>query len=260
MASNHYLLMHGRGADLGNFKIFSDSHRKTIEKADKDAVVVQESIERALRLREVLEAWPITNKIKELHIWSHSIGAGLFLGYHDPVLSTNRGAFIGRLQAAGRKATFEEVRTEEIGALFTDDLVSSPYTATKAVVGPKFAKDAIVKLWGCNAAIAGWIYSDTAADGSLVTDPLDLRTTYYWRALNEKNQPKPSIAQALADFFGVKVFGASSGSNIQVIKDGAWTGTDAYKKKFHKFPPGSLPHRLHPSKGDYAAYSPTPSP
>ena len=260
MPSNHYLLIHGRGADLGDFKIFSDSHRKVILKADKDAVVVQESAERALRFREVLEAWPLANKIKELHIWSHSIGAGLFLGYHDPMLSTARTAFVGRLQASGRKASFEEVRTQEIGALFTDDLVASPYTATKTAVQPKFAKDAFVKVWGCNAAIAGWTYSDTAANGSLITDPADLSVPYYWRALNEQNQPKPSIAQAFADFFDVKVFGASSGSNIQVINEGVWTGTDAYKKKFHKFPPGTLPHRLHPSKGDYAPYAPTPQP
>lgn len=30
MANNYYPLMHGRGGDLGNFKIFSDRHRKAI--------------------------------------------------------------------------------------------------------------------------------------------------------------------------------------------------------------------------------------
>jgi hypothetical protein len=260
MANTHYLLLHGRGAELGDFKIFSDSHKKNIEKADKDAVVVQESTERAKRFREVLEAWPLTNKIKELHIWSHSIGAGLFLGYKDPSISTERSALIARTQAAGRKPTFDEVRTTEVGALFTDDLIASPYTDTKTTVTPKFAKGAIVKIWGCNAAIEGWVYSDTAPDGSLITDPADTSAVYYWRALNERNQPKPSIAQSLADFFGITVYGASSGANIQVMHEGAWTATDAYHKKFHKFPPGSLPHRLHPSKGDYNPYKPTPSP
>jgi hypothetical protein len=260
MASNYYLLMHGRGADLGDFKVFSDSHRKMIEKSDKDAVVLQVSTERASTFRETLESWPLTNKIKEIHIWSHSIGAGLFLGYHDPLLSTKRGALIARLQAEGRDASFEEVRTAEIGALFTDDLVSSPYTAAKSVVGPKLAKGAFVKVWGCNSAVSGWVYSDTAPDGSLVVEKSDKSAIYYWRALNEKNQPKPSIAQALADFFGVKVFGASSGSSIQVLekKGVTWISSDAYKKKFHKFPPGTLPYRLHPDKGDYAPYAPTP--
>src|ERR1700730_17921828 len=102
MVNNYYLLLHGRGGDLGDFKVFSDTHKKTIQKADKDAVVVQESTERARRFREVLEAWPPVNKIKELHIWSHSIGAGLFLGYHDPAVALDRAAFIARIQASGR--------------------------------------------------------------------------------------------------------------------------------------------------------------
>jgi hypothetical protein len=260
MASNFYLLLHGRGGDLGDFKIFSDTHKKTIQKSDSDAIIVQESTERARRFREVLEAWPVINKISELHIWSHSIGAGLFLGYHDPTIAADRAALIARIQAAGRRPTFDEVRNNEVGALFTDDLIATPYTATKTLVAPKFAKDATVKIWGCNAAVTDWTYSDTAADDSLVTDPADTSVVYYWRALNERNVPKPSIAQALADFFGVKVYGASSGSSIQVINEGAWVGTDAYKKKFQKFPPGSLPHRLHPTKGDYAPYAPTPTP
>lgn len=160
----------------------------------------------------------------------------------------------------GRNVTFEEVRTTEVGALFTDDLIVSPFTATKTTVAPKFAKGATVRIRGCNAAVSDWVYSDTAADGSLVDDPGDLGTTYYWRALNERNRPKPGIAQALADFFGVRVYGASSGSNIQVKHGGAWVGTDEYNKKFHKYPPGSLPHRLHPTKGIYAPYDPKPVP
>ena len=198
MASNYYLLMHGRGGDLGDFKIFSDSHKKVIQKADKDAVVVQESTERAKRLREVLEAWPVANKLKELHIWSHSIGAGLFLGYHDPILSIERSVLVARAQAMGRNVNFEEVRNGEVGALFTDDLIASPYTATKTMVAPKFAKGATVKIWGCNAAISNWIYTDTANDGSLISDPANTNATYYWRALNERNQPKPSIANPTA--------------------------------------------------------------
>lgn len=260
MPSNHYLLLHGRGGDLGNFKAFSDSHRKSLERSDKDAVIVQESTERARRLREVLETWPIDRKIKELHIWSHSIGAGLFLGYQDPVLASERNSRVALAQAAGRNLTFDEVREGETGALFTDDLLASPYLATKSLVSPKFAKDALIKLWGCNAAVEGWIYGDSLPDGSATSDPADKRAVYYWRALNERNQPKPSIAQALADFFGVKVFGASSGSNIQVDVDGKWMATDAYKKKFTRYPPGTLPHRLHPTRGDYAPYAPAPQP
>ena len=260
MASTYYLLMHGRGGSLGDFKVFSDTHRKAIMRADKDAVVVQESTERAKRFREVLESWPSANKIKELHIWSHSIGAGLFLGYQDPTIAAERVALVTRTQAAGRNPTFDEVRENEIGALFTDDLLVSPYTATKATVRPKLQKDAFVKIWGCNAAIDNWVYTDTGPGGALITDPADTSATYYWRALNERNRPKPSIAQAFADFFDVKVFGASSGSNIQVIHGGAWVSTDAYHKKFSKHPPGTLPHRLHPTKGDYNAFTPTPPP
>ena len=47
MVNKNYLLIHGRGGDLGNFKVFSDTHKKSVETSDKGAKVVQESAERA---------------------------------------------------------------------------------------------------------------------------------------------------------------------------------------------------------------------
>ena len=104
--------------------------------------MVQESAERARRLREILEAWPVTNKIKELHIWSHSIGAGLFLGYQDPSIQTERGCFIADDGDWGKNFTFDEVRETEVGALFTDDLLVSPFLTSKTTIAGTFATGA----------------------------------------------------------------------------------------------------------------------
>lgn len=95
------------------------------------------------------------------------------------------------------------------------------------------------------------MYSD---DG--VTNPADGSVAYYWRALNERNVPKPSIAQALAWYFKRDVYGASSGSHIEVLHHGDWCCSAEYKAAKGVWPPPALRHRLHPDRGDYHVYHP----
>ena len=66
-------------------------------------------------------------------------------------------------------------------------------------------------MYGCNGGTAGWVYSDlpTQLGGRTSTVP------YYWRALNTRNTPKPSIAKALADFFGIPVTAAASLASVE---------------------------------------------
>ena len=97
----------------------------------------------------------------------------------------------------------------------------------------------------------GWVYSDNG-----VTNPSDTSVAYYWRAFNEFNVPKPSIAQAFATFFNLKAYGASSGANIEVKHKANWISSQQYKNKVGHWPSGNLSHRLVPDKGVYNEYTP----
>jgi hypothetical protein len=69
---------------------------------------------------------------------------------------------------------------------------------------------------------------------------------------------RPTIAgyKALATFFNCKVYGAKSGSSIEVKFKKAWISSSQYKTKVGHWPSGSLPHRLVPDKGTYYEYLP----
>lgn len=136
--------------------------------------------------------------------------------------------------------TFEEVVKTEVVGLLTDDLTASgQYSGEKAEARRRFEKGAFIKLWDCNAAIENHKY-------------LGL----YWEALNLKNSPKPSIAQAIADFFNVTVYGATSGASIEVRANTGWMSTQVYKDAAARWPSEALPHRLVPDRGTYRAYTP----
>lgn len=96
-----------------------------------------------------------------------------------------------------------------------------------------------------------WVYSD----GSVV-DPRDTSVPYYWRAFNEVNTPKPSIAQAMANYFDRKVYGATSGASIEVKHKKSWISSQQFKDNIGHWPSGTLPHRLVPDKGVYNEYLP----
>jgi hypothetical protein len=203
------IIIYGDGRELGDFKIFADHHKKELGK--KYSSVILRYINRDFDFFKLLETIPKTQKIAELHIYTHSIGAGLFLGYKDPAIAKARENIWKKATYAGRNVTYKEVVDTEIGAIQTDDLVFGKYLSKRADYRAKFNKGGFIKVWGCNAGVNNWVYSDSG-----VTDPKDTSEPYYWRAFNEKHIPKSSIAKALAMFFNVKVYGARSGSSIEV--------------------------------------------
>jgi hypothetical protein len=103
-----------------------------------------------------------------------------------------------------------------------------------------------------------WKYSDPVDATHSTADPAATALVYYWRALNEQNVPKPSIAQAFADYFGITVKGALSGANIEVKSDGKWISSKAYKDKVGHWPGPKQIVRLQPTKGNYNDFAPAP--
>ncbi len=137
------------------------------------------------------------------------------------------------------------------GSIQTDDFRLPQVAATRDVLRGKFAKGALIKIWGCNSGVENWVYSDGG-----VVDPRNNAVDYYWRALNEFNSPKPSIASAFAQFFNVRVYGARSGAHIEVRHQGRWIKSSQYKQNVGHWPGPKLPLKLVPDKGSYHEYLP----
>jgi len=191
--------------------------------------------------------------IAELHIVSHSIGAGLFPGYHVPSIDEYRRNKLLKVIVAKRRITYEEVVDTEIGAILADDFLKPTVRGKAAKFRQAFAPAATIKLWGCNSGVANWRYSDNGE-----TDPNvhDEQIPFYWRALNLRNTPKPAVAQAFADFFQRRTFGATSGAHVEVLHQGHWVKSAQYRSEVHKWPSPRLVHRLHPDRGQYRTYEP----
>jgi hypothetical protein len=245
------IIIFGDGGELGSFKVFSDTLRDDLKNKYKKVVVkyVNRDYDFVSSLLNIPDK---DEKIAELHIFCHAIGAGLFIGYKDHLISSERNRVYQTAEAAGRRVTYYEVVQVESGGIQTDDLIMTQnFVTERDKLKKRFSSNGFIKIWGCNSGIDNWVYSD---DG--VTDPNDNSAAYYWRAFNEFNVPKPSIAQAFANYFKVNVFGASSGSSIQVFSKKNWISSKDYKKTVGHWPSGSLPHRLIPDKGGYHEFSP----
>lgn len=238
-------ILYGRGGSLGNFKVFADSLKKRLTTTYGNRIV-SKNVERRDAFFQFFQFPGVSYKLREVHIFSHSVGAGLFLAYGDSVMASRRNAAYDKASKKGRKVTYNEVLAAEAGTVFTDNLI----TKKRSGGSTHLTSDATVKVWGCNAGIANWVYSDD--------DP----SVYYWQALNTMNTPKPSIAQALASFFGRSVSAATSGSHIEVKhkqkgdKNMKWVKTSTYKSRHGVWPSGALPHRLHPDVGVYREFKP----
>lgn len=253
MAAEGAVVVYGRGDTLGNFRLFADDLLTTELSGYERARVVVRNIERRAGFFDLLAGTDFGFRIKALHIYSHAYGAALALGYGDPDIKKARGAAI----AAGR-ASYNGVLDTEIGSIFVDDLVRAPYAGLREKLRALFAADARIKIWGCNSAVPNWVFSDVNGAGAAVVDPTDTRDSYYyWRALNERYVPKPSVAQAFADYFKVTTLGASSGSSIQVRLGGKWLSRDEYMRRSGRRTVGEPETlRLAPDKGDYDEYTP----
>ncbi len=254
--SKNVVIIYGRGHDW-NFKVFADSLKYKIRNSDSSAKITLKEIIDVNKFYTYLKSWPLSKPIDELHIFSHAIGAGLYLGYGDPTVGSSRNRMLTMATARKSQLTYDEVRRTESGGVLTDNLHYTPLSNNKAALQKIFSATGSIKLWGCNSAISGWQYSDPDTNGRPIYDPKDKTASYfYWRALNTQHSPKPSIAEALAKYFNVKVYGASSGSHIEVYHKSIWITSEVYKAQFGSYPPGTMPHRLHPDKGVYLEFKP----
>jgi len=203
------VILYGRGGSLGNFEIFSRDIVRRLKDgtAAKPAgsfdqsLIFQENVERRQIFFNYLSDPPFKDrhKIKELHILSHSIGAGLFLAYQDPAAAQLRDDAIQKANKLLKRVDYDTAVATEVGAILVDDFIRAPFSGMKTKIRSRFAKDAFIKIWGCNAAIKGWVYSDNS-----VTDPNDTSVPYYWRALNEKTHQSQASHRPLLITSGSK--------------------------------------------------------
>jgi len=243
------VIIYGRGDTLGDFKYFANHLKGEISSVYGLKIEVK-NIERKEAFFNYLFNFSADYKIKELHILSHSIGGGLFLGYGGEEGSTSRINAYNNAARAGRNITYEEVRDAEIGAILSDDFLNPPIISKQNDINSKFASGAFIKLWGCNAGYENWPYSDDDWDE-------DGTPEIYWSMLNTKNVPKPSVSKAFAKYFNTKVYGAKSGSHVEVLDGDKWIKSEEYKKKYGKWAnPAKIPHKLVPDSGPYYEYNP----
>ena len=251
------VILYGYGNHLGNFGVFASSLAQTLrERYGRDGVLVKEVVRRDAFF-SYLASPPLRpgDQIAELHVFAHSIGGGIFIAYGDLAVANRRDEAFERARRAGRRISYQEVLDTEVGAILSEDFFRSPYEQMGGAVRSHMVADAFVKLWGCNSGVTHWVYSD-GRHGHEVTRASDTSVPYYWRALNERNVPKPAVAQAFAAYFGRVCYGATSGSHVEVLSRGHWESTGRYRAETGLWPSGAMIHRLQPDRGDYRAFHP----
>ncbi|MCG5054194.1 MAG: hypothetical protein KA712_14615 [Myxococcales bacterium] len=201
MLSAKAVILYGNGGDLGNLEVFARGIQKSLPESYGHKDVIVKNVIRKEDFFHLIDTFANTyvGSITELHIVSHAIGAGLFLGYHVAAINDSRWSVQLEIQEKKkRRISYDEVVATEIGAVLTDDFVRPAIKAKAAAMRSAFAVGSTIKIWGCNSGVDGWLYGD---NGEADPNVYDERIPYYWRALNTRNVPKPAIAQAFADFF-----------------------------------------------------------
>lgn len=248
------MLIYGRGGDLGNFKQFGDDLiARDLQR--KFGFGIQQF--RAERRNAFFDALTKANApIKELHIFAHSFGTALVLGYHDDGIEERRKQI--RNMYRGRPTPLQVVMNTEQGIAFVQDFARTPYAGLRDGLRRKFAPGAFIKIWGCNAALANHIYTDPLErdrlgfeTGEYISSP-DYRVgaEFYWRALNTGRLP--SVATAMATFFNIPVLAAGSGAHIEINDRGTWRSARTLRRNL--FERDDI--RLHPDGGNYEKHLP----
>lgn len=243
------VIMYGRGHDLGNFQVFAEHLQKDLLPSYSNRIKIV-NIQEKKSFFNFFKNFNESYLVHELHIFAHSIGGGIFLDYGGSASSDSRLKAYNKAARLRRNVTYEEVRDAEIGAILSDDFLNPTFRTMQTQIKSKFTSDAFIKLWGCNSGYENWVYSDNDWNGDGIAE-------IYWSVLNSKNTPKPSVAQSFAKFFNLKVYGARSGSHVEVFDNGLWITSQEYKNKYGKWAnPSLVKHRLHPDKGIYYEYNP----
>jgi len=178
------------------------------------------------------------------------------------VILYGNGAGLGDFRLFADDTVAEMVRIRKFARqniLVKETLNRASFFGTLSTIPVRFkiAAGASMKIWGCNSGITGWVYTDDdSATHHSVSDQNASADFYYWRTLNTRNVPKPSIAQALADYFGIRVYGAGSGSHIEVQRRGEWITSDKFKAETGRWPGAPQTLRLHPDRGVYKKFDP----
>jgi hypothetical protein len=255
-------VVYGNGADLGNFKFFADDLKTmSLGKKYKTVSIVPAMTRDAFFA--AVESFGARQSIAELHIFTHAWGGGLAFGYDSAETNSKRASVAAEKRRLKKRVTYTEFLSAEYGILFTDNLVTGPYSSKRASLQKLFSPFATIQIWGCNSGISNWEYSDSNLDGSplydpaVQPDPSNEANGFWWRVLNTQNVPKPSAAQAVADFFGRPVRGALSGSSVQVFHKKTWISSSAYKKATTRWPGESQLLQLKPDKGSYVEFKPS---
>lgn len=272
------VILYGYGAELGDLKVFANSLKKELSPKYNDGknifIEYKKNRNEFFDYLESLDSEKFL--IAELHIICHAFGAGLALGYHlteegnKRIDAINNMAKVVQKVENGNQCTQKVMSYEDVvqaePCLLTDHLVldNEPIKASQKKIIPKFTKDAFIKIWGCNSGVEKWIYTDDTADPHFCFPSI-----IYWEALNTKNVPKPSIAQAIANFFQLNTYGATSGSNVIVkevetikkngknITTEKWISSETYKKKHKHWPGPTVTQKLNPDNGQgYKLFKP----
>lgn len=251
------LIIYGNGGSLGNLEVFANGLRRQLAARYSAREMLIQNVILKDDFFRLLEDFSKDHAavISELHIISHAIGGGLFTGYGVASVGEHRVSMVQRAIDREKRLTYEEVVASEIGAILTDDFLRAEIRGKGEKYRMALAPAATIKIWGCNSGIANWVYSDNGERDPRVVDE---RIAFYWRALNLKNSPKPAVAQAFADFFQRKTFGAKSGAHVEVLHRGAWVSSARYRSEVNSWPSPSLVHRLHPDRGVYHTFHPGP--
>jgi hypothetical protein len=140
--------------------------------------MIQETFSRAA-VFDTLSKIPSVFRIKELHVFSHSIGGGLYVGYHERAANMARDAAARHAEKLHRNISYDEVLNAEIGGILGDHLLRDPLLSDKNVMRAKFAAGAFMKLWGCNSGVSGWVYTDVDSTSHTFVSAQNADADYY---------------------------------------------------------------------------------
>lgn len=113
------VIAYGEGGKLGSFKPFAETLKRDLSK--KYTTVLMQYVNRDHKLFSLIDSIGPKQKIAELHIFAHSMGAGIFLGYGEPMIAAERTRLINNANIRGRHVDYFEAVKAEIGAIQTDD-------------------------------------------------------------------------------------------------------------------------------------------